>query len=192
MSTLLSESAWGEPPMDMNAAARHALAAVSLRPGAATWCRYGRLLRLTGDQEGAREALESALRLDPDHPGSLYELGQVYHDTNRPAEAVGHFERLVAFDEAIAAGPQASFHSALGIAARRAGAAVRSSPHNPPRNPPPEPPETGRRRTPATTYKRCAPADARQGSALLCRPIDDAMRRIISKGRRVLAAAERE
>lgn len=52
----------------------------------------------SGDLKSAAESLEGAVRLDPKDADSLAQLGQVYLQLNRPADAEGKFRAALALD----------------------------------------------------------------------------------------------
>jgi len=54
--------------------------------------------QLSGDLKGATQSFEGATRLDPKDIDSLNHLGQVYLQTNRPADAEGKFRTAASLD----------------------------------------------------------------------------------------------
>jgi tetratricopeptide (TPR) repeat protein len=69
-----------------------------------------------GELEPAREELEAALRIRPDHPRALANLGLVETRLGAPADGAVLLERALALDPSLEGG-----HLALGLALERAG-----------------------------------------------------------------------
>jgi tetratricopeptide (TPR) repeat protein len=63
-------------------------------PNARTWNALAALRHRLGDSEGAREALERALEVDPRHGPSRFNLALILDEGGRRTEAIAHLERL--------------------------------------------------------------------------------------------------
>ena len=84
---------WSQSPLPEEAE-RHALASVVLRPGSAGPHMGLALLRhRRGDRDGAEAEYLAALRLRPDDPASLYNLGNLLADLGRVEESVASYRR---------------------------------------------------------------------------------------------------
>ena len=89
---------------DLKAAERHFAAAASLAPAdPSTRNNYGAILLRLGRTAEARTQFEASLKLNPDQPGALTNLAQIYFDSGRPDDlrmARNLLERAVARDTA--------------------------------------------------------------------------------------------
>lgn len=56
---------------------------------------YGNVLLLKGDMEGALREYEAALRLNPTHPESLYNLANIYYVRGKKREALGIYRSFL-------------------------------------------------------------------------------------------------
>ncbi len=69
---------------------------------AEAWVRKGAALAEAGEKEAAREAFEKALRLDPQHPRAIVNLGNLALEAGRVEEAIERYQEALKLDPELA------------------------------------------------------------------------------------------
>ena len=91
-------------------------------PNAQAATGLGAALEKTGDHIGAQEAFRSALRIEPENPAALFQLGMNLAGFQRFEEAIATWKRLLERDPGNEAARAAIAEARSRLAARQAGA----------------------------------------------------------------------